>query len=84
MSRNSEHLSSVYNSDIRLRLEQSKCHPRFQIRDILSRTPLAQGQYVSDTRITPDYRGLYFNIQSRFSRELKVNRIEIWNGYHNF
>jgi len=34
-------------------------------RDILSRIhpiPLGGGQYVSDIRVTPDYRYLYFNI----------------------
>ena len=40
-------------------------------RDILSRInpiSLGGGQYVSDIRITPGHRFLYFNIQSRFSR----------------
>jgi len=31
MSRNSQHLYSVYNSNIRLRLEHSECHLRFQV-----------------------------------------------------
>ena len=43
-------------------------------RNILSRInpiPLGGGQYVSDIRITPDYRCLYFNIYSRFRPGIK-------------
>ena len=35
----------------------------------LIQSPLGVGQYVSNIRITPEYRYLYFNIQSQFSRE---------------
>jgi hypothetical protein len=77
MSRNSEHLSSVYNSNIRLRLELSECQT--QILSVINLEREVNMFRVSGLHPTT---GVYISI---FKIDLTGNKrfIElIWNGCH--